>query len=125
MPLFGSSSSMVAFTFSVGRHWPEPALLSAARKPNRALFYWDALPGSKDEHRKWPHGHNYLQVRAGKDGEHLANLFLKDYTSWDQSMYFMDTVTLPKSVFNNYVRRQPNGVEGEFPFTVWVPPGTV
>merc|ERR1711939_418274 len=31
--------------------------------------------------------------------------------------------TIPKSVFENYVKSQPNGVSGEFPFTLKTPPG--
>lgn len=37
-------------------------------------------PELVEQHRKWPHGFNYLQVHAGYEGEALGNLFLKDYT---------------------------------------------
>ena len=76
------------------------------------------------EHRKWPHGYSYLQLRAGQDGELLANLFLKDYTQYSTASYYTDSVTIPKERFEAYVRQQPNGVVGEFPFTIQTPPGT-
>jgi cysteine-rich repeat protein len=75
------------------------------------------------QHRLWPHGYSYLQLRAGEDGEFLANLFLKDYTQYSTSAYFTDSVTIPKEKFEAYVRQQPNGVVGEFPFTIKTPPG--
>jgi len=75
------------------------------------------------QHKLWPHGYSYLQLRAGEDGELLANLFLKDYTQYSTSAYFTDSVTIPKEKFEAYVRQQPNGVMGEFPFTIKTPPG--
>ena len=75
------------------------------------------------QHRKWPHGFSYLQLRAGEDGELLANLFLKDYTQYSTSSYYTDSVTIPREKFKAYVRKQPNGVIGEFPFTIQTPPG--
>ena len=75
------------------------------------------------QHREWPHGYSYLQMKAGEDGEHVGNLFLKDYTQYTTESYYTDSITIPKSVFENYVRGQPNGVSGEFPFTLKTPPG--
>lgn len=75
------------------------------------------------QHREWPHGYSYLQVKAGEEGEHIGNLFLKDYTQYSTDSYFTDSITIPRSVFENYVKGQPNGVSGEFPFTIKTPPG--
>jgi len=75
------------------------------------------------QHKEWPHGYSYMQLKAGHDGEHLGDLFLKDYTQYSTNSYYMDTLTIPKSVFENYIRKQPNDVKGEFPFTLKTPPG--
>ena len=76
-----------------------------------------------EQHREWPHGYSYLQMKAGEDGEHVGNLFLKDYTQYTTESYYTDSITISKSVFENYVKGQPNGVSGEFPFTIKTPPG--
>jgi cysteine-rich repeat protein len=76
-----------------------------------------------EQHREWPHGYSYLQMKAGEDGEHIGNLFLKDYTQYSTESYYTDSITIPRSVFENYVRSGPNGVSGEFPFTLKAPPG--
>jgi len=78
----------------------------------------------REEHREWPHGYNYMQLRADKDGELLGNLFLKDYTQYDWTNYFVDTVTIPKDRFNRYLLKRPNDVSGEFSWTLKVPPGS-
>ena len=77
-----------------------------------------------EQHREWPHGYSYLQMKAGHDGQHVGNLFLKDYTQYSTESYYTDSITIPKSVFETYVRGQPNGVSGEFPFTIKTPPGS-
>jgi cysteine-rich repeat protein len=76
-----------------------------------------------EQHREWPHGYSYLQMKAGADGEHVGNLFLKDYTQYSTESYYTDSITIPRSVFENYVKPGPNGVSGEFPFTLKTPPG--
>jgi cysteine-rich repeat protein len=76
-----------------------------------------------EQHREWPHGYSYLQMKAGEDGEHVGNLFLKDYTQYSSDSYYTDSITIPQAVFESYVRGQPNGVSGEFPFTIKTPPG--
>ena len=99
-----------------------------------------------EKHRKWPHGYNYLQVRphyafsfispfkalgssflqlrSGFDGEWLADLFLKDYTQYSTSGYYVDSVTIPKAKFNALVANKPNGITSLFSFSLWVPPGS-
>lgn len=77
-----------------------------------------------EKHRKWPHGYNYLQLRAGFDGEWLADLFLKDYTQYSTAGYYIDTVSIPRTKFNALVANKPNGVSKEFSFSLWVPPGS-
>jgi len=80
----------------------------------------DEYPEMVEQHKEWPHGYSYLKLLAGEDGEHIANLFLKDYTQYSTNSYYTDTITIPKSVFENYVSR--NG-GGEFSFTIKSPPG--
>jgi cysteine-rich repeat protein len=75
------------------------------------------------QHREWPHGYSYLQMKAGEDGEHVGNLFLKDYTQYSTESYYTDSITIPREMFENYVKAKPNGVQGEFPFTIKTPPG--
>jgi hypothetical protein len=65
-----------------------------------------------------------LQLRAGFDGEWLADLFLKDYTQYSTSGYYVDSVTIPRVKFNALVANKPNGVSKEFSFSLWVPPGS-
>lgn len=76
-----------------------------------------------DNHRLWPHGYSYMQLRSGLDGDLLADVFLKDYTQYDHRGYLTDTVVIPKDKFNSLVGSRPNGVTGEFSFSLWVPPG--
>jgi len=83
----------------------------------------EEYPEMIEQHKEWPHGYSYMQLKAGENGEHLANLFLKDYTQYSTTSYYLDEVTIPRSVFENYIREQPNGVKGEFPFTIKTPPG--
>jgi len=77
-----------------------------------------------EKHRKWPHGYNYIQLRSGFDGEWLADLFLKDYTQYSISGYYVDSVTIPKAKFNALVANKPNGIASLFSFSLWVPPGS-
>jgi hypothetical protein len=65
-----------------------------------------------------------LQLRSGFDGEWLADLFLKDYTQYSTSGYYIDSVTIPRAKFNALVANKPNGVNKEFSFSLWVPPGS-
>jgi hypothetical protein len=66
----------------------------------------------------------FSQLRAGFDGEWLADLFLKDYTQYSTSGYYVDSVTIPRVKFNALVANKPNGVNKEFSFSLWVPPGS-
>ena len=66
----------------------------------------------------------FPQLRAGFDGEWLADLFLKDYTQYSTSGYYVDSVTIPRVKFNALVANKPNGVNKEFSFSLWVPPGS-
>ena len=69
-----------------------------------------------EEHKQWPHGYNYLKLMAGEDGEHLGNVFLKDYTQYSTLSYYTDTLTIPMERFANYVRQN-----GDFTFTLATP----
>jgi len=75
-------------------------------------------PEMIEEHKQWPHGYNYLKLMAGEDGEHLGNVFLKDYTQYSTLSYYTDTLTIPMDRFANYVRQN-----GDFTFTLATPPG--
>jgi hypothetical protein len=69
------------------------------------------------QHRKWPHGYSYIQMRGGHDGEEIGNLFLKDYSQYSPLSYYVDTITIPREVF------QRSTVDGVFKFTLSTPPG--
>lgn len=83
----------------------------------------EEYPELVQQHKQWPHGYSYMRLHAGEDGEHIANLFLKDYTQFSTDSYYTDSVTIPRDLFANYVRAKPNGISGEFPFTINTPPG--
>ena len=33
--------------------------------------------------------YSYLQLRAGQDGEHIGNLFLKDYSQYSPHLFYV------------------------------------
>jgi len=82
-----------------------------------------ATQAQMEAHREWPHGYSYMQLRAGLDGEWLADMFLKDFTQYDPRGYIIDTITIPKEKFNILVSGNSGYNQGEFPFSIWVPPG--
>ena len=75
-------------------------------------------PEMIDQHRQWPHGFSYLQLRAGNDGEFLGNLFLKDYSQYSPHSYYIDTLVIPRAVFERSKTQ-----DGTFEFTIDTPPG--
>lgn len=117
-------------SFTVAAHWYNHLRYNSGEGnlPELPLHRGDqdtSSPSSSQvtNHRKWPHGYNYLQLRAGLDGEWIADIFLKDYTQYSTRGYIMDTVMIPKEKFNYLVSQHPNGVSGRFSFSLWVPPG--
>jgi hypothetical protein len=38
-------------------------------------------------------------MRGGHDGEEIGNLFLKDYSQYSPLSYYVDTITIPREVF--------------------------
>jgi hypothetical protein len=75
-------------------------------------------PDMIEQHRKWPHGYSYLQLRAGQEGELIGNLFLKDYTQYSSNSFYVDTLTIPRDVF-----ARSTSADGAFEFTISTPPG--
>eukprot|EP00960_Hanusia_phi_P001671 48493-Hanusia_phi.AAC.3 len=80
-------------------------------------------PEYVEQHKEWPHGYNYLQVLAGENGEHLGNLFLKDYTQYSTQSYYVDTMVIPRSKFASLLRTSPGSSSRSFDFTIKTPPG--
>ena len=75
-------------------------------------------PEMIEQHRQWPHGYSYLQIRAGHDAELIGNLFLKDYTQYSPQSFYVDTLTIPLEVFS-----RSTSTDGTFEFTLAAPPG--
>lgn len=40
-----------------------------------------------------------IHLRAGVDGMHLANLFLNEFTQYDENSYYIDTAVVPMVSF--------------------------
>mmetsp|Transcript_74760 Transcript_74760/g.200372 ORF Transcript_74760/g.200372 Transcript_74760/m.200372 type:complete len:481 (-) Transcript_74760:532-1974(-) len=87
------------------------------------------------QHRQWPHGYNYLQVRAGRDGELLGNLFLKDFTQYSTAGYYVDTIVIQRDAFIRALSRPATTTSrtagmfssppalGRLDITIQTPPG--
>jgi len=101
------------YTNQPGGNNPETPLLRADSQSMPNSLVWEDFPEKVLEHKKWPHGHGYLQLRAGTDAAWLADLFLGDLSQYDASGYLVDSVVVPKDSI----------VNGNFNFTLWVPPG--